>query len=113
MLLRFRKFQEGGAMAPEEQGGAPMEQQASVEQENAAPEQQQGGGDPMEQILQAAVYAVQKQDCKTALDVCQVLVQLAQQGAQGGAPGAPEQSAANQGEPVYRRGGRLIRRIRY
>lgn len=113
MLLRFRKFQEGGAMAPEDQGGALMEQEAApVEQGGAAPEQQQGG-DPMEQILQAAVYAIQKQDCKTALDVCQVLVQLAQQGAQGGAQGAPEQGTADQGEPVYRRGGRLIRRIRY
>lgn len=83
------KFQEGG-VAPE---AAPAE-------EPAAPEQ--GGGDPMEQILQAAVQAVQTQDAQLALQVCQALVQMA-----GGGAAPAEQ--APPGEPVYRRGGRLVR----
>ena len=88
MDLKFRKFQEGGAM-PEEQ---------------AAPEQQ--GGDPIMQIAQMAVQALQNQDCNAAMQVCQAFVQLIQSSQQGGAP-APENS-----EPVYRRGGTLVRRIR-
>lgn len=79
-----RKFQEGGA-AP-------------------AP---QGGEDPMVMLLQMAAQAVQSQDCQAALQVCDALLQLVQQ-AQGGG-GAPAEEAP-QGEPVYRRGGRLVRR---
>ena len=102
-----RKFQAGGEMAPAE--GAPVEggaapEGAPVEAAPAGPEQ---GGDPMQQILQAAMHAVQNNDAELALQVCAALVQLAQgaAGAQGGAPeGAPE------GEPVYRRGGRLAYR---
>ncbi len=86
-----KKFQEGGAMPAE--GAAP-----------AGPE---AGGDPMQQILQAAAQAVQNNDGQLALQVCAALVQLAQGGA--GAPGgAPE--GAPEGEPVYRKGGRLAYR---
>lgn len=85
------KFQEGGEMPADQ--GAPVEQ-APVEQ---APE----GGDPMQQILQAAAQAVQTQDCNVAMQVCQVLIEMASGGAQ-----APEQ------EPVYRKGGRLVRFIK-
>ena len=38
--------------------------------------------DPMQQLLQVAVQAVQNQDCEAAMAVCQALLQLAQ----GGAP---------------------------
>ena len=100
MDLKFRKFQEGGAMptsdqtqvSPEDQGGAPQDQ----------------GQDPMAQLLQAAAQAVQSQDCQTAMQVCQMLVQMAQQGA---GP-APEEGTAEEGEPVYKKGGRLCRRIK-
>ena len=100
MDLKFRKFQEGGAMptgdqaqaAPEDQGGTPQDQ----------------GQDPMAQLLQAAAQAVQGQDCQTAIQVCQILLQMAQQGA--GA--APEEGTAEEGEPVYKKGGRLCRRIK-
>lgn len=101
MDLKFRKFQEGGAMptndqtqaAPEDQGGAPQDQ----------------GQDPMAQLLQAAAQAVQGQDCQTAMQVCQMLVQMAQQGA---GP-APEEGTAEEGEPVYaKHGAKLIRRIK-
>lgn len=104
------KFQEGGAMppqdpamaggAPEEMGGAPAPEEAGAEQ----------GGDPLMQLAQMAMQALQSQDCNAAMQVCEGFVQLIQQaqgGAEGGAP-APEA----QGEPVYRRGGTLVRRIK-
>lgn len=101
MDLKFRKFQEGGAMpvgdqaqaAPEDQGGAPQDQSQ----------------DPMAQLLQAAAQADQSQDCQIALQVCRMLVQMAQQGA---GP-APEEGTAEEGEPVYaKHGAKLIRRIK-
>lgn len=79
--MKFKKFQEGGEM---------------------------GGGDPMQQLIQAAAQAVQNQDGQLALQVCQALVQAAQGGG-GGA--APAQEAPEEGQPVYRMGGRLLRRI--
>lgn len=101
MDLKFRKFQEGGAMPTE------AEAQAAPQDQGGAPEQ--GGQDPMAQLLQAAAQAIQGQDCQTALQVCQMLVQMAQQGA--GA--APEEGTAEEGEPVYaKKGAKLIRRIK-
>jgi hypothetical protein len=60
-----RKFQEGGAMP----AGAPA----------AAP---QGGEDPMAMLMQGAEQAVSAQDCEIAMQVCQMLLELAG----GGAP---------------------------
>ena len=92
-----RKFQEGGAMPSQ---GAP-----------AAP---QGGEDPTAMLIQGAQQAVESQDCQVALQVCQMLLELA---GGGGAPagGAPQEAAPApaEGEPVYRRGGRLVRRINH
>ena len=62
-----------------------------------APEQ---AGDPMEQIMQAAAQAVQTQDGNLALQVCQALVE-----AMGGGQPAPTE------QPVYGKGGRLVRWI--
>lgn len=96
-----KKFQEGGAMPA---GSATPAEGASAESAPAGPE---AGGDPMQQILQAAMQAVQNNDGQLALQVCAALVQIAQGGA--GAPsGAPE--GAPEGEPVYRKGGRLAYR---
>jgi hypothetical protein len=58
-------------------------------------------------MVQTAMQAVQNQDCEAAMAVCQQLLQLIQQGQGGGAP-----QEAPQGEPVYRKGGKLIGRIR-
>ncbi len=93
----IKKFQEGGAMAPE---------QAPQGAEQGAPAGAEAGGeqDPMAMLLQAAAQALQNQDCNMAMQVCQALMQMAQQ-SQGG---APEEA----GQPVYRKGGRLVRRIR-
>ena len=86
------KFQEGGEMAPPEDpamaGGAPAEG---------------AGGDPLMQLVEMAAQALQAQDPNMAMQVCQALVELAQGGA--GAP-APE------GQPVYRKGGKLAYRIK-
>lgn len=90
----IKKLQEGGEMTPPTEapanGGAP------------APEDQ-GGGDPMEQLIQAAAQAVQTQDAQLALQVCQVLVESAGGGAQ-----APAEAP---GQPVFRKGGKLSRWI--
>ena len=88
----IKKLQEGGEMAPPPEAapeaGAP---------EAGAPE----GGDPTAQILEAAMAALQNQDCNLAMQVLQALVQML-----GG--GAPEAPAAPEGQaPVYRKGGKL------
>lgn len=81
-------------------------------QEGGAMPAQQGGGEQemMMQLLQMAAQAVQSQDCQTALQVCQAFVQLAQ-GGQAGQPMEEEAPAEPQGEPVYRYGGTLYKRI--
>ena len=90
-----RKFQAGGPMP----AGAPA----------PAP---QGGEDPTAMLMQAAQQAVQGQDCQMAMQVCQMLIEAL---GGGGNPqeAAPQEAtpAPAEGEPVYRRGGRLVRRI--
>ena len=96
--MKFKnKFQEGGPMPadPAVQGGAPVEQ---------------GGEDPMAQLVRGAQQAVEAGDCNIALQVCQMLLELAGGGA-APAPEAAEAPAPAEGEPVYRAGGRLVRRI--
>ena len=100
MKFKTLKFQEGGAIPPQEAptgapeaGGAP-----------AGPEA--GGQDPLMQLVQMSMQALQSQDCQAAMAVCQAFVQLAQQ--QGGAEQQPEP----QGEPVYKKGGKFARLIK-
>lgn len=78
-----RKFQAGGPMPA--QGGAE---------------------DPMAMLMQGAQQAVQGQDCEIAMQVCQMLLEMS-----GGAPAPEEAPAPAEGQPVYRMGGRLLRRI--
>ena len=88
----IKKFQEGGA-TPASEAAAP----------------QQGGEDPTAMLMQGAQQAVQNQDCQIAIQVCQMVLEML---GGGGAPaGRPEAGGAPQSEPVYRRGGRLVRRI--
>lgn len=71
----------------------------------------QGGQDPMVVLMQGAQQAVQAQDCSIAMQVCQMLLELAG-GVATPAESAPVEAAAPvEGEPVYRRGGKLARRI--
>ena len=83
----IKKFQEGGA-APAPEAAAP----------------QQGGEDPTAMLMQGAQQAVQNQDCQIAIQVCQMVLEML--GAPAGGP-----KAAPQSEPVYRRGGRPVRKI--
>lgn len=107
MRVGFRnvpRFQEGGPMPGAEGEEMPVEGNAPMEQggpEGGAPE----GGDPLMEIAQMAMQALQSQDCQAAMQVCDAFVQLVQQAQGGGAP-------AEQGEPVYRKGGILVNRIR-
>ena len=93
-LKNIGKFQEGGAMPPQ---GAP------------AP---QSGGDPMQDLLIGCQQAVETQDCQIALQVCQMLLEMAGGGAAAAAPAPAPAPAEPQGEPVYRKGGQLVRRIK-
>lgn len=89
----FVKFLQEGGAAPE---AAPAE---------AAPAPEEAGGNPEEQIIQAAMQAVQTQDAQLALQVCQAIVEMAGGGAQE-APAAPEGQ-----QPVYKKGGKLSKWI--
>ena len=98
-----RKFQVGGTMpagAPVEEptvnGGAPVDETAP----NQGAEQ-----DPIMVLAQMSAQAIQSQDCQMAMQVCQAFLEIVQQ-MQGGAPEEP------QGEPVFRKGGTLVRRIK-
>lgn len=66
-----------------------------------------GGEDPTAILLQGAQQAVQAQDCQVAMQVCQMLIEMA------GAAAAPAEAAPapTATEPVYRMGGKLARRI--
>lgn len=103
MELRIKnyvpKYQEGGPMpaatpeeAPVETGGQPV-----------------GGGDPVMELAQMAMQAMQGQDCEAAMAVCEGYLTLIQEMQGGGGEPAPE--AAPEGEPVYRAGGKLVGRM--
>lgn len=99
MKVKINKFQEGGAMPPQEPATpAPGGEMAPQE-----PQQE----NPLIQIAQMAMQALQSGDCQAALQTCEAFIQLIQQSS---AQSAPEE--APQGEPVYRQGGILSRRIK-
>lgn len=85
----IKKHQMGGQMTPET---------AAPENPEVAPEQ--NAQDPLMQLAQMAAQALQNQDCNIAMQICQALVEIAQQ--------APEEAP---GEPVFAKGGKLLRRI--
>ena len=87
--MKIRKFQEGGAVAPVK---APMGGDPAMEQ------------DPLMQILQIAGEALQTQNCEAAMAVCEGFMMLVTQSDQSQTPPPPT------GEPVYRKGGTLLRR---
>lgn len=89
-IKEVKKFQEGGQM--------PAGDPAAQGDPNAQAQ------DPMTQLLQQAMQVVQTQDCGLGIQVCEALISMAQQ-SQGGGQAAP------QGEPVYKKGGGIKRRI--
>lgn len=102
-----KRFQQGGPIAADEQiptEEIPVEGGAEGMQEAPEEAQQQN---PLVMLAQGAVQALQSQDCQIAMQVCQGLIQIVQQAMQGQQP--PQETT---GEPVFRKGGVLSRRIR-
>ena len=101
---KVQKFQMGGPMQsaeePTQTGGAPVQEQAPEQEMEQEMEQ-----DPIAMLAQMSAQAIQSQDCQMAMQVCQAFLEIMQQ-MQGGAPEEP------QGEPVFRKGGVLVRRIK-
>lgn len=87
------------------QAGGPMTQEAPAQTP-------QGGEDPAAMLLQAAQQALQGQDCNMALQVCQMIIEALGGGATQEAVPQEAAPAPAESEPVYRRGGRLVRRIK-
>lgn len=90
------------------QAGGPIEQDTTMPEETAP-----AGGEPevteeqnpLIALAEGAMQALQSGDCQIALQVCQGLVEIAQQAA------SPEPEAPA-GEPVFKKGGILLRRIK-
>lgn len=102
---KIKKLQEGGATpTPADQGvAAPAGQPTGAPAGNGAPD---AGADPIMQLAQMAQQALQTGDGQMALAVCEGFLQLISQMA-GEAGAAP----APQGEPVFKKGGKIVKRI--
>ncbi len=99
---KISKFQEGGPMPAPAPGGAPMPA------EGGAPAE--GGQDPIMQIAEIAMQALETQDCQAAMAVCEAFMSLVQGAQGGGAPAGGPPAGAPQGAPVFKRGGQLVAR---
>lgn len=88
---KFINFLQEGGVAPD---AAPVDETA------AAPEQ--AGGSPEEQLLAACQQALETQDCNLMAQICQAVIQMMG----GGAP-----AAVPENQPVYKKGGRLVKWI--
>lgn len=92
-----RKFQVGGNVQPE--GNTVTETTPT----NEGTPDQGTEQDPIMVLAQMSAQALQSQDCQMAMQVCQAFLDIVQQ------MQAPEEP---QGEPVFRKGGSLVRRIK-
>ena len=102
-VKQTKKFQQGGPVgAPAEGTEAPVSQGEAPEE--PAPEEG-GQEDPMMQLTQLFAQGLQNQDCQMLAQGAQLFLQLVEQ-SQGGGAEEP------QGEPVFRKGGRLACRIK-
>lgn len=103
LKTKVTKHQMGGQIASEDQAvGA-----SSTGAETTNPSSPEEGmeQDPLLVLGDTAAQALQTQDCQMAMQVCQAVIEIIQQ-VQGSAPQEP------QGEPVFKKGGILIRRIK-
>ena len=102
-VKQTKKFQQGGPVgAPAEGAEAPVSQEEAPEE--PAPEEG-AQEDPMMQLAQLFAQGLQNQDCQMLAQGAQMFLQLVEQ-SQGGGAKEP------QGEPVFRKGGRLAYRIK-
>ncbi len=87
-----KKFQQGGPVGGPAMGGAPV----------------QGGGqeEPMAQLVQIFAEGLQNQDCQALAQGAEMFLQLVQQA------GEQQMPQEEQGEPVFKKGGRLSYRIK-
>ena len=91
----IKKYQEGGA--------APMPAEAApAPAPTAGPEQ---GQDPIMMIAQAAMQALETQDCNIAMQVCEAFIGLIQ-----GGQSAPAEVGAPVEQPVFKKGGKLVKK---
>lgn len=81
---QLKKFQQGG----------------QIETTPAAPETVPAQQDPIAMLAELSVQALETQDCQIAMQVCEGFVALIQQ-MQGEAPAQ---------EPVFRKGGKMLRK---
>lgn len=93
-----KSFQEGGAVPAED----PAMEPAASPAPDAAPAE-----DPLMQLAELANQALQTQDCQAALALAEGFLGLVQ----GGAP-APAAAGPEAGAPVFRKGGKLVRRVK-
>lgn len=101
-VKQTKKFQQGGPVdAPAEGAEAPVSQGEAPEEPTS---EEEGQEDPMMQLAQLFAQGLQNQDCQMLAQGAQMFLQLVEQ-SQGGGAEAP------QGEPVFRKGGRLAYRI--
>ena len=102
-VKQTKKFQQGGPVGtPADGAEAPVSQEEAPEE--PAPEEG-GQEDPMMQLAQLFAQGLQNQDCQMLAQGAQMFLQLVEQ-SQGGGAEEP------QGEPVFRKGGRLAYRIK-
>ena len=102
-VKQTKKFQQGGPVgAPAEGAEAPVSQEEAPEE--PAPEEE-GQENPMMQLAQLFAQGLRNQDCQMLAQGAQMFLQLVEQ-SQGGGAEEP------QGEPVFRKGGRLAYRIK-
>ena len=94
-------LQDGGAVS------TPTPAQTQAPQGNAGGEQS-GGEDPIVILAQMASQALQSGDGEMALQVCEGFLQLVQQ--MTGSPEGAGTPPPPQGEPVYKKGGKLAYR---
>ena len=101
-VKQTKKFQQGGPVGtPADGAEAPVSQEEAPEE--PAPEEG-GQEDPMMQLAQLFAQGLQNQDCQMLAQGAQIFLQLVER-SQGGGAEEP------QGEPVFRKGGRLAYRI--
>lgn len=96
--MKIKKFQMGGEMP----AGAPATDAAPVEAAAPAPA---AGGDPLMEIAQLFAQGLQTGDCNLLAQGAEAFLMLLQQAS---APAPME--AAPQGQPVFKKGGKLIGR---
>lgn len=102
---QVRKHQTGGQMSTTPPTGNEPDQNMEQEVAPQGEVEMQEEQDPLMIIGEMAAQALQNQDCQVAMQVCQAFLEILQQ-MQGGAPAEP------QGEPVFKKGGILVRRIK-